>query len=273
MGASFNNPLYITTSISSAIVNAKQNGMVLALRQNSFGDGFMYFNCNYLSYFGYNNTSLICGGYRKLMINNIRTVQNKVNYERFIKPISFLDHFLNEMAGFYIEPKVSDYKMLNVLINEPKRCPVYVKQLFEAFVDKQTNIRINMRILKKYYAKLLEKMLITKECDQLIAISFVCQLFQNCNIIEIEMEASMNGDVQELSQNFIKALLSEMEHIEPDKVKLKEIKIYQIEIAKNNMLQLNDKLNDFKWSAAEIIIAKNKENKNYFGKSICIQKT
>jgi len=235
----------------------------------------MYFDCGYLSYFGYNNTSLICGGYRMLMINNIRTIGNKVNYERFIKPIAFLHHFLNEMACFYIEPKSSDYKMLNVLINDIKRCPIYVRQLFEAFINKQKKIKINMRILNKYYAKLLNALFVTKECAQLIALSFVSlKVFKHCNIIEIEMEASMDGDVEHLSQLFIDTLLAEMETMNnaTNQSQVREVRIYQIEIEEKRMLSFNNKLNEIQWNTQIVQNAKNKENRNYFGSSILMQK-
>merc|ERR1712228_938438 len=268
--AHFNNPLFVTQSISSAIVNAKENGMILALRQNSFCDGMMYFDCSYLSYFGYENTSLLCGGYRPLMITNVRTLTNKINYERFIKPIALLNYFLKQMAVFYIEPKMTDNKMLNVMINERERCPVYVKNLFDAFVDSQKRIKINMRILKKYYGKLLEKMFVATECDKVIAISFVSGLFANCELIEIEMEATMNGNVENVTEVFVKTLLSEMEKFDKLKSKLRKVRIYQIEIAEKYMKQMNESLNAKGWNV-RMIAAKNKENKDYVGKSISIQ--
>ena len=298
----FNQPLFITNSIYSAIANSSNNnnnnGYIVTLRQNGFVDGFMSFNyCSFLSYFGYNQNEIICGGYQKLMILNIRSIaiKNKINYSRFIKPISFLHHFLNETALFYIEPRESDYKILNIMINEKQRCPNYINLLFKSFCDSFKNsIIINMRILKKYYNKLLNKFLITKECKNMINISFIsCKLFKKCKIIKIEMETnndtSMDIEVIKINDIFIKTLLSEIQSInntqfidenddekkeEENEIKIEEIKIYQIEIEKDKINEINKKLNEYKpkWKCDIIKNAKDKENKNYFGMSLSFKK-
>merc|ERR1712232_784948 len=132
-----------------------------------------YLDTAYVSYFGYEDLSLICGGYRPLMIANVRTMENKINYQRFIKPMAFLDYFLKQMAVFYVEPQMMDHKMLNVMMYERERCPVYVRNLLDAFVAQQSNVKINMRILGKYYGKLLEPLFLCKECDEkVVSIAF-----------------------------------------------------------------------------------------------------
>ena len=272
-GVSFNNPIFISNSVSSSIVNAGHKGMILTLRKNSIGDNLKCFNCGYLGYFGYESTQLICGGYRKLMIYSLRTINDKINYERFIRPLTFLDHFFNEMALFFIEPKESDYKMLEVMINEPQRCPKYINSLFQQFVDRKKMIKCNMRILMKYYKKLLGKTFVTKECEEVLSISFICEVFKNCELLEIEMEADQNGDCQPLTQLYLDTLFSEIDFINKDLdvVKLKEIRIHQIQIEKTQIEALNEKLKTDKWQC-QSIVAQNKENQNYLGTSLSIQK-
>merc|ERR1712154_623551 len=108
-----------------------------------------------------------------------------------------------------------------------------------------------------------------------IALSFVSlKVFKHCNIIEIEMEASMDGDVEHLSQLFIDTLLAEMETINnaTNQSQVREVRIYQIEIEEKRMLSFNNKLNEIQWNAQIVQNAKNKENRNYFGSSILMQK-
>merc|ERR1711920_704963 len=172
------------------------------------------------------------------MIVNVRTMNNRVNYERFVKGIAFLDYFLKEKAVFYVEPKKSDCSMLNVMVNERERCPMYVRQLFEAFVGGRKEIKINMRILNKYYAKLLKPLFVCAKCENVIALSALCRLFVNCTVINIEMEVAMNGDVQcIINDEFVQNLLSEMEQIEQECL-LQQVRIYQIEIAQKYVAQM-----------------------------------
>merc|ERR1712129_148950 len=193
-------------------------------------------------------------------------IENKVNYQRFIKPLAFLHYFLKQMAVFYIEPKMIDNKMLNVMIHERERCPVYVRNLFATFVAMQSEVRIKMRILNKYYGKLLEPMFVCKECEKVIAIAFVCQqLFVKCKRIEIEMEASMNGKVEQLTSLFVETFVAEMEKVNATECMLNEVCIYQIEIDDTLKKQMEDGLKGWKMQMIE-----SPKDKKYVGKHLSI---
>ncbi len=226
---------------------AKENGIILTLKHNDF----MCFNCNFLSYFGYNNELLICGEYKKAFkIDNIRCIKNKINYKMFIKPMSFLDDFLNEIEIKEM-PKEHDCDILNILIHQTERCPKYVNTLFENFVNQKENIIINMSILNTFYYGLLNPLILNKMCNNLVSIHFLCcKLFKNCKFIEIKMAQNENNAFV-VNDVFVNALFYELGKINEktkQEIKLTKIKISHLKIEDNNLnIILKNKFNELKW--------------------------
>lgn len=277
-------PMVMTPSISSAIATAGPNGTILTLRRgpNAVDSDLMYFDCRFLGRFGFWNSNLMVGGYRPLMIENVRTMNDMMSYRRFIRPIAFLDQMLrdwtcSESEG---EPKEEDAEILRVMMEEKRRCPEYINVLLAQFrsSERREKVMVNMRILRKCYLKLFGERMLNTECQNVVRLEFIAGFFGKCKEIEIEMETvSTTGDVLKLKQPFYDSLCSELEKlqtmIKEKKSDLKEVRIYQIAVDdEKEMESFKERVSAMKWTVEMVEGAKKKDQDLYFGSSISIKR-
>eukprot|EP01084_Bolivina_argentea_P253043 424946_1 len=97
--ALFNSPTSTTTKLSVATIFAKDDGIVLELtKQQNFGRSYLrYFNCSYVSCFGYEDERLFIQppDYYYLEFTSIRNMSTNEIYKDFISSIKLLDKVID----------------------------------------------------------------------------------------------------------------------------------------------------------------------------------
>ena len=202
-----------------------------------------------------------------MTVGNVRSLENAVNFGRFLRPIAFLDSALREMACFETEPTRKDAEILAVMMEDRRRCPEWINVLFRRWRRRRKRVMVNMRILKTYYLKLLGEDMLSAECREVVALQFVCRLFGGCKLVEVEMESTANGDAAEWTQSCSDALCAELEAvhsmIQEKGADLREIKIYQIQIDEKAVDSLKERVAASKWTVETIKRAQKGKANNY----------
>ena len=143
-------PLLTTASINVALLNKKQNGIIISLRP--YQQFLRYFDCSWIADDIGKNEKLFIGGNEPFMIVSIYNIAKSFNFTKYITAIDYLANMTKAEPYLYDddnEINENSVEIIKKLINNKTddKFPMYIKQLFECNRMNITEININTHLM------------------------------------------------------------------------------------------------------------------------------
>ena len=239
----------MTRQLEVATIFAKEDGIILECRQSPANWPY-YFNCSLISAYSNEDERLFINGCSKsdlISFRSIRNIGTKENYLYYIKSLSLLNKII--IADWYKGKDKEIYgvgikccSIINMLYSDKfgikfnNKIPLYVKKLFNKFINHKTQIKIDLNHLKWYYSG-FKSFFVDSSISNLLKFDLICQLFKNATNVKCVMDWFNNNN--KVSSSYILSLISMLNNISKNKhTKIKKINI--------NWCKLDDDINESK---------------------------
>eukprot|EP01084_Bolivina_argentea_P176950 306109_1 len=202
--ATFNAPTSTTTKLQIATIFAKHDGIILEL--NTYDPALRYFNCSFVSCYGYENERLFFHPPRHFMMNqngfklkfkSIRNVKTDENFERFMNGLVVLQKIVT-VTGHISSLVSSDcIEMANNLIDS-KISSKYIEKCMSKWSNNVVEMRFYTKEIQRYCVGLK-----IWELGTLIKLAKINKIFKNVQVIK----CCKTG---EIDAHFLTSLISEI---------------------------------------------------------------
>eukprot|EP01084_Bolivina_argentea_P278507 475825_1 len=188
-------PTSTTAQLSVACIFAKSQGMILEFQNGSTHMSFKYFNCSWVSCFSNEDERLFIFSQwpdNRLIITGLRDMKLQKNYTCYMHALISLTDIVVGITREYKQWEESKFDIIilrqlfqhfDTRISYKNKLPTYINNLFAAFVQKITHIKISLSVLNAKYPRL--KSLFFDDNPEMIKLVTICNIFNQCTSIHI----------------------------------------------------------------------------------------
>ena len=256
-------PTSMTRNLSTAILLAPQNGIVLEVVNYGFDKPY-YFNTGLLGCGALQDERLIFGGKQLTQFKNLSIIDIAEKYSLdFLKVLNIIirgesismqdkDIFAKNMETYsgIIEKLIA--KKISGKENELND---YLNGSFQAFTNYQTIIKIDIKKLLRDFA-IFKKTFICVDMDNLLLFDIVVNIFTNCNEIQCDM-GSGGSSIDQLYFNKLTQILNDICNNKTSKLKcIRIIKCKYKDEDLSKFQQNNQEWNIDKLGSSKLMISK-----------------
>eukprot|EP01084_Bolivina_argentea_P263105 445202_1 len=154
-------PCSTSKDVEIAINFAKRDGIIIQLQNDQFNEGAeqRFFDCSWISTYAEENERIFISGGHRLRIESITIIETAENFGTFFHSLYIFDSMISAVDVGAIAISSSDTSILETAIK--KRLDKtsyysneYIDNVFDSFLSKKTQIKINIHYLSAYFKEL-----------------------------------------------------------------------------------------------------------------------
>lgn len=189
-------------------------GIIVEIKKENKYSSCKYFNCSWVSSYGNESECLFFGDDSPVKFHNIINLATGENYAYFVHALTIFNYVLTGASLPEDESvKKRDYLiMIQLMMGHDKadydnQFPTYVNQLFAAFAEDRSNIKINLDIMKTDYPGFETSLCGEGRKKDLVKLDYICRIFRNCEEISIYGMQSLKTNNK---NNLVKDILTHL---------------------------------------------------------------